>query len=100
MFEANPPKAFHGNESGKAGELRPLTWSDLRARLEAARDLRAAMLADAEDAHASFDAHFARQLTDRANGKDAVYPDDLANGKGPSAMSAFDDSGTGSDPRK
>ena len=100
MIEANPPKAFNGSESGKAGELRPLTWSDLRARLEAARDLRATMLADAENPHASFDAHFARQLAGHADGKEAVNLDDLANGKGPSSMSGFDESGSGSDPRK
>lgn len=93
MFEGKPPKAHKTPQAFGFGAadspaesgvdaLHTLSWSDLRARLEAARDLRAAMLAQAEEPHASFDSHCARRLADLAEGKDAVNPDDLANGKG------------------
>ncbi len=86
MFEGKPPLNPHGctpdKDSDQSANLRELTWADLRARLEAASELRASM--ERGDSHpgASFDAGFASCIASRENGKDAVNPDDLANGKG------------------
>ena len=90
MFEGKPPEAHTGRNSGSGAppeeDLRVLSWSDLVARLEAARDLREQISAGEEAGVASFDAHCARRLAaqhdfEEGNGKQAVNPDDLANGK-------------------
>lgn len=62
--------------------LRELSWSDLRARLAAARDLRLSLAQAGPQDLASFDAPAARHVAALANGKDSVNPSDLANGKG------------------
>lgn len=85
MFEGNPPIVPEGHDShgelAGVDYLRPLTWSDLRARLEAARDFRAS-LRQAEDGDiASFDAGSARRIAALASGKHGVNPSDLANRK-------------------
>lgn len=86
MYEGKPPFAPAGQrpdrDSGPVTPLRELTWSDLRARLEAARDLRAGMEREHDHPPASFDAGFASCLAARGNGKEDVNPSDLANGKG------------------
>jgi hypothetical protein len=66
---------------GDATPLREMTWSDLRSRLEAARDLRASLQAVAAERLASFDAHSARHIAGLAECKHAVNPEDSANGK-------------------
>jgi len=85
MFEGEFPKRresrnLQGN-SPESGELRELNWSDLRARFEAARDLRAALEDANHSGPASFDAVSARRIAALADGKPIVNPDDLANGK-------------------
>lgn len=88
-------------EPGDAAPLREMTWGDLRASLEAARDLRAALHARSDEQLASFDAHSARHIAGLGENKYAVNPDDLGNGKvtgrndAPSA-----DAGFSGDPRK
>jgi hypothetical protein len=86
MFEGNLPATpgFTGVEATLADSdsLRELSWSDLRARLEAARDLRLSLAHGAVQDMASFDAPMARHVAALANVKDAVNPADLANGKG------------------
>ena len=91
MFEGKPPIAPQSRNSGpgenRADELRALSWSDLTARLAAARDLRAELAQPQIDPNASFDADSARRLaslTDRppGHGKQGVNPLALANGKG------------------
>tara|TARA_E500000305_G_C3928704_1_gene191720 strand:+ start:328 stop:660 length:333 start_codon:yes stop_codon:yes gene_type:complete len=90
MFEGNLPKKAesrrqqgHSPEADPACEhLHELSWSDLRARFEAARDLRAALDETDLEAPASFDADSARRIAALAEGKPLVNPDDLANGKG------------------
>jgi len=104
MFEAKPPLAREphdsANDTGDAESLRGLTWSDLRARLEAVRDLRSSMHDAGEDHFASFDAHSARRIAALADGKHVVNPDDLANGKGSGCIEgASHDADFGSDPR-
>ncbi len=105
MFEGKPPKAplapDFGPAGGDAGMLREMTWSDLRARLDAARDLREALHQVEEEHLASFDASSARHIAALAQGKHSVNPDDLANGKGHGCMDAARSvTETGSHPRK
>jgi len=86
MFEGKPPLVPQGHASqgdcGQSAQLRELTWADLRARLEAAQELRTSMGRENHQPKASFDAGFASCLASRQNGKEAVNPDDSANGKG------------------
>lgn len=98
MFEGKPPVApvAKGQESGdSAGEgLCAISWTDLVAKLAAARDLRAELSDCAEIGVASFDALSAQHLAlhhDKhpPEGKDSVNPDDLANGKGPECMTGL-----------
>ncbi len=105
MFEGKLPLARVPHDSpqvdGDAGGLRGLTWNDLRARLEAARDLRAVLHDAADDQFASFDAHSARRIAALSDGKHVVNPEDLANGKGSGCIEgASQDADFGSDPRK
>jgi hypothetical protein len=88
-------------DDANGGDLRGMTWSDLRARLEAVRDLRASFGDAGEEHLASFDAHSARRIAALADGKHVVNPDDLANGKGTGCIDgASHDADFGSDPRK
>lgn len=90
MYEGKPPQNPQGQdsiaesdlESGLAGSLQQITWNGLRARLEAARDLRASLAQFPEGELASFDAHSARRIAEQEEGKHTVNPDDLGNGKG------------------
>ncbi|MEO5707336.1 MAG: hypothetical protein ABIT10_09860 [Alteraurantiacibacter sp.] len=86
MFEAKltTPPAEPGPQASSADSdsLRELSWSDLRARLNAARDLRVSLARGLAQDLASFDAPAARHVAALANGKDAVNPTDLANRKG------------------
>lgn len=78
-----------------------MTWSDLRASLEAARDLRASLSARSDEHLASFDAHSARHIAGLAESKHAVNPDNLANGKSTGRMDVpTADVGISDDPRK
>ena len=86
MFEGKPPRADEALplEDAQDGEtLRSLSWTDLVARLSAARDLRASYQGAGETAEGSFDAGSARRVAAHHNGKHPVNLDDLANGKGP-----------------
>lgn len=105
MFEGKLPSARVAPDPAdpSAGDvaLRELTWSDLRARLDAARDLHDSLHAGTRDQLASFDAQSARRIAALAEGKHVVNPDGLANGKGNGCMSgASPDAGFGTDPRK
>ena len=94
------PPAATGSESGDcvAGDLCALKWTDLVAKLAAARDLRAELAESEDGALASFDPHGAAHLAShseklpvdgkrvdgkRVDGKRDVNPDGLGNGKGP-----------------
>ena len=92
MFEGKPPIApdAHISATGKAPgeELCQLSWSDLVAKLAAARDLRVALAHHDDLAPASFDAGSARHLAlhhdllRQDESERGVNPDDLGNGKG------------------
>lgn len=103
MFEGKIPSAesrtphLDGNEQG--GELRPVSWGDLVARLAAARELRSALH---EELHsdASFDPDSARRLAARGDCKAGVNPEDLVNGKVPGARYRSTAGATSGEPRK
>ena len=86
MFEGKPPAtadAYRLEEPQEGESLRPLSWSDLVARLSQARDLRASLEGAPVASDASFDAGSARRIAAHHNGKHGVNLDDLGNGKGP-----------------
>jgi hypothetical protein len=101
MFEAKPPATSQpAADSSESAPLREMTWSDLRARLDAVRDLRHVLSAKGVDQMASFDAQSARHIAALADDKHAVNPQDLANGKGSGHITgAAQDTGSGSIPR-
>ncbi|GGD61367.1 hypothetical protein GRI62_13940 [Erythrobacter arachoides] len=94
MFEGKlptPPAAddrIHGDpaDNSTGEDLSRLTWSDLVAKLAAARDLRALMVNAEPAGDASFDAssaHHIALLSDRDSGagQPLVNPDGLGNRK-------------------
>ena len=83
MFEGKPPSSAEAlplEEPQEGESLRPLSWSDLVARLTAARALRESIEGGAA---ASFDASSARCIAAHHNGKHIVNPEDSGSGKGP-----------------
>jgi hypothetical protein len=91
---------FRG-DPGDAAPLRAMSWSDLRASLEAARDLRASLSARSDEHMASFDAHSARHIAGLTESYHGINPDDLANGKSTGRMDVpTADVGISGDPRK
>ena len=102
MFEAKPsgPGAFTPFESGGAGHhLRPVNWSDLVAKLDAARDLRASLLGQEGEGEGSFDPGSAQHIAALCGCKQGVNLADLVNGKADEAMSgAGNESVAGNDP--
>ena len=104
MFEAKPfsPAHFAPTEFDDSGRsLRPVRWSDLVAKLDAARDLRASLLAHECDGEASFDPGCAQHIAALCEGKRGINLDDLANGKAAGGISGLGNEGTaGEDPRK
>lgn len=103
MFEGKPPfsSPFLRPDSPGAGEgLRAVTWSDLVAKLDAARDLRAAMRLHEGEGEASFDPGCARHIAAICEGKPGVNFDDLVNGKAASGISCRGEGAAGDDPRE
>lgn len=99
MFEGkapNPPKAQNGAALAHGGEeLRALEWGDLVARLAAARELRASLVAAGEYGLASFDGDLARKLAadhseNEPDHEHRVNFEDSANGKGDGGKDAAD----------
>ena len=91
MFEPKHPfaadHAARDPEAGPQAELRAVSWSELNARLSAARELRNVLASSEPETAASFDAEFARHVAHlheahEEERHDAVNRDDLANGKG------------------
>ena len=86
MFEGKPPhprdaQALDG-EPRDIDALRPLSWTDLVARLAAARHLRSPYGAPNPGGEASFDAGSARRIAAHHGGKHDVNLDVSGNGKG------------------
>ncbi|MXO60580.1 hypothetical protein GRI89_13625 [Altererythrobacter salegens] len=90
MFQAKLHRQDVGlpfdHADGKAGDLRPVRWSDLVAKLDAARDLRDALHGHDGASEASFDSSCARHIAALGDGKHDVNLDALANGKAPNGM--------------
>ena len=104
MFEAKPLSAadFAPSESRDSNPaLHPVRWSDLVAKLDAARDLRASLLGHAGEGEASFDPHSAQHIAALCEGKRGVNLDDLVDGKVTGGISgAIEDRAAGGDPRE
>ena len=103
MFEGKfpQPSPFLQPDSAGAGDgLRAVTWSDLVAKLDAARDLRAALRAQNGDGEASFDPGSARHIAALCDGKPGVNLDDLVNCKAASGISRPSEGDAGDDPRE
>ncbi len=94
MFEGKPPfapEAYDHSAHAKAGDtLRTLSWTDLVTKLEAARDLRAALAGEkpphSQKDEASFDASSAHHLAEQqetfpAKSESPVNPLDSGNRK-------------------
>ena len=89
MFEGKLPRADEALplEDAQDGEtLRSLSWTDLVARLSAARELRASYAGRAAGSEASFDAGSARRIAAHHNGKHGVNLEDSSYRKGPHGM--------------
>lgn len=85
MFEGKPPRPEDGavlHLAASRDALRPVAWSDLAARLAAARDLRVSLAPGEGDGQASFDAMSARWIAAHPPGEEGVNPEDSANRKG------------------
>jgi|SRR5688572_20511227 len=86
MFEGKPPRPRDAqaldDEQPDIDALRPLSWSDLVARLTAARDSLLPHEGEDSTGEASFDAGSARRIAAHHNGKQDVNLDASGNGKG------------------
>jgi hypothetical protein len=103
MFEGRlpTPSPFPQSDSADAGNnLRPVTWSDLVAKLDAARDLRAALREHHGEGEASFDPGSARHIAALCDGKPGVNLNDLVNGKAASGICCPGELAVGDDPRE
>ena len=103
MFEAKPLNAapYATSEMQDSGRsLHPVRWPDLVAKLDAARDLRASLLAHAGEGEASFDAHCAQHIAALCDGKPDVNFDDLVNRKPEIAISRSATNGAARDDRE
>jgi len=101
MFEGKPPAPGKATPLELEGELRPVSWSDLVARLDAARGLRAGTGVRHPDKDASFDPGSARHIAAHADGKPGVNLDALADGKADGGISRpHDKRAADDDPRK
>lgn len=71
--------AFPLEGRGESEALRPVDWSDLVARLAAARDARASLLAGVLSGEASFDAGSALRIAAHRDAENPVNLDDSGN---------------------
>ena len=100
MFEGKPICATTPSERNCAGELRPVTWSDLVAKLDAARDLRSALTGHGGAGDGSFDRGSAQHIAALGEGERGVNLDDLGNGKAARGMTLANGNGASGDPRE
>jgi hypothetical protein len=83
--DAGPGQAFDPAAAG-AERLRPVLWSDLVAKFDAARELRAELGSGEAGGDASFDPDSARHIAELAESKHDINFDALADGKGAEDM--------------
>ncbi|OYW47197.1 MAG: hypothetical protein B7Z33_02285 [Sphingomonadales bacterium 12-68-11] len=85
MYEGKLPRrevALPLAARGESDALRPVDWHDLVAKLAAARDARASLLAGVLHGEASFDAGSAQRIAAHRDAEDPVNLEDSANLKG------------------
>lgn len=90
MFEGKRPTA-------DTAHLRAVSWSDLVAKFDAARELRAALGTGEIAGEASFDPDSARHIAEIGEGKPDINLDDLADGKAVGGMGRTNTNGAASD---
>lgn len=89
---------FEGKHPGDpAAHLRAVSWSDLVAKFDAAREFRAALGMGEMAEEASFDPDSARHIAEIGDGKPAINLDDLANDKAAGGMGRTTKNGAASD---
>lgn len=84
MFEGklpHPPLLRPAKAGDSGDELRPVSWTDLVARLGAARDFRATLALHDGEGDGSFDPDSAQRIAALGEGERDVNFDDLGNGK-------------------
>jgi hypothetical protein len=85
MFEGKLSNAGGAQALDRAGSvqesLRAVSWTDLVARLDAARELRAELGTGETGGGASFDPDAARHIAELSESTQDINFDDLANGK-------------------
>ena len=97
---AGPVQAFDPLAGG-ADRLRPVSWSDLVAKFDAARELRAELGTGETGGDASFDPDSARHIAELSGDKQDINFDYLANGKAAGGKARSNNNGAASDdPRK
>jgi hypothetical protein len=79
--------------------LRAVRWSDLVARFDAVRELRAGLDVGETAGDASFDPDSARHIAEIGVGKQDINFDDLANGKAVGVISRSDNGAASDDLR-
>ena len=100
MFEGKPPQPG-ATPLEFSGELKPVSWSDLVARLDAARGLRTASEPHHGEGDGSFDPGSARHIAALGDGKPDVNLDVLVNGKATDGISLpHKKRAAGGDPRE
>ncbi|HSQ95912.1 MAG TPA: hypothetical protein VLM18_07475 [Croceibacterium sp.] len=102
MFEGKLPgnaakRTPFDASGGGNGTLRPVSWSDLVARFDAVRELRAEVGSGETGGGASFDPEFARHIAEIGDAKPDINLDDLANGKAADGMARPTTNGAASD---
>jgi hypothetical protein len=101
MFEAKLPNVggAHALDRARGGQesLRAVSWSDLVARFDAARELRAELGTGETAGGASFDPDSARHIAEIGDSKQDINFDDLADGKAPGGMGRPDNNAAPSD---
>jgi hypothetical protein len=96
LSHAGPAQTF--DRTGAAPDrLRAVSWSDLVAKLEAARELRAELGAGEGGGDGSFDPDSARHIAALGEGKQDINLDDLADGKAAGSISRSNKNGAVSD---
>ncbi len=85
-------------DAGQEG-LRAVQWTDLVAKFDAVRELRAELGAGEVGGGASFDPDSARHIAEIGAGKQDINFDDLANGKAAGGISRSANGAASDDPR-
>jgi hypothetical protein len=105
MFEGKLPNAGGAQALDRAGSvqdsLRAVSWTDLVARFDAARELRAELGSGETAGGASFDPDAARHIAELSENTEDINFDALANGKTAGGKARANDNGADcDDPRK